>query len=138
MASLWSERKGGSGSLSTSSLAAYLPLEAEDTCCLRVHGKARNRPPTSCCALKPFGSKPHILYCIGLREDYYKRFKVPAVQSSATIFFYILPEDAPCFCIRCPREKESLLCELEVKQYSNKAWYFATRCCVDAEVIATW
>ena len=48
--------------------------EEESKCCLRVQGEARDLPPNSRCALKPFGSKPHILYWVD-----YNRSKVPAV-----------------------------------------------------------
>ena len=54
-----------SGTLSTSSLEEYVPLEAYYTRCLRVQGKARDLSPesrclihASFCVLKTFGSKP--------------------------------------------------------------------------------
>ena len=73
-------------------------------------------------------------YCIGLRENYYNDFKVPAVQPSATVLFYALTPGV----VVIVREKKKILCVSEVKQHSNKAWFFATRCCVDPDVIVTW
>ena len=35
-------------------------------------------------------SGPSHIYCIGLREHYYRRFKVPAMRLYASFFFYLL------------------------------------------------
>ena len=78
-------RRGGEEGLRNfepSSLEAHLPIKVENTYCLRVQSEARDLPPKSRCALKPFGSKPYILY-LNLEIV----IRVSAVPPSVTVSF---------------------------------------------------
>ena len=82
-------------------------------------------------------SDPSHMYCIGLRENYYNRFKVPAIRFCTTSFFYLLTVWS-----RARKKKEHCVPEVPSaeqasKRYSNEALCFGTRCCVDPEVVAT-
>ena len=84
--------------------------------------------------LKIFSGPSHIC-CIGLRENYYRRFKVPVMRLYAISFFYLLTMWS-----RVGEKKQNCVSEAPSaeqasERYSNEARCVCTRCCMDPEVV---